>query len=485
MLAEEGFYISVVLVYPPFHFRIPTFLQPPLVIAHLYSMLERAGVERIEAVDLDIEFNHCGENIDYFLLRAIERIERMQPKVICLTSQSAQFPFAVLLSRNYKQLHPEVKVVMGGWMPTLVPELALQLSGCDAVVRGEGERALPELLKKIDDDKWSIEGVSYMLHGEEPKVVHNPNSEVLSQKEMDELPLPRYDVLPSLTEYQPGYRNFTFSVEASRGCKYRCIFCWNSTKYCNTRCRPKSPKRTVQEIRHLVDIYGANRIIFADDCFGMEPTWTSQFASSMKNEFVWEDLVYIASMRVDTINDTLIEKLYESGLQKIFHGVESGSPRMLKILGKSYTPEITRQYIIDLVRKEVETGIVPECSFMVGLPDEREKDLDDTISLCRQLLGLGAHLSARALAPYEGTVLSEIYRNLLEFRDVYKEFGTSEAFDPEFRTVFGRQIEDFSSYMPDYRFIRPSMPFELFRYKYSIISDIVNSTAPPFFGEAI
>ena len=474
---------TVALVYPPYHFNPPECLQPPLTIAHLYSILEKAGVERIDAIDLDVEFNHSRKNLEYFLKKAVERVESVEPTVVCLTCKSAQFPFSVLFSKKYKRLHSDTKIIMGGWMPTLVPELTLRLSGCDAVVRGEGERSLPELLRKIDDRSLSVDGVSYILRGEQ-KTIHNPNSIALNQKELDSLPLPRYDVLPPLHKYQPGYRNFSFTVEASRGCtNHRCIFCWNSTKNCATSWRAKSPKKVVSEIRHLVDTYGAYQIFFADDSFGAEAAWLNKFTSLMKDEFFPGEVTYIASMRVDIVDDRLLKQLYKSGLRRVFHGVESGSPRCWKILGKNLEKFVTREYIIELVKKEIKMGIIPICSIMVGLPNEKEKDIDDTISLCRELVRLGSRFALHILYPHEGTALFELYRDLIEPCDVYKEFGQSESFYSDYRAVFGERLKEFFDYLPDNRMVRPSMPLELFKNKYRILSSVIGAPIPPFFGE--
>jgi radical SAM superfamily enzyme YgiQ (UPF0313 family) len=468
----------VVLVYPPYHFK-PTlhylpYVRPTLVLAHLYAVLEEAGVDRLEAIDLDLEFNNYDEGVDYFLEEATRRVEKSTPDVVCLSCKAAQFPFSALFSRRYKLLHPEAKIVMGGWMPTLAPETVLRLSGCDAVVRGEGERALPELVKRIDEREWSIEGVSYTAP-EGGRVVHNPNSKPLTREELDALPLPRYDVLPPMQRYQPRYRKRCFSVEASRGCpNHQCIFCWNSTRNCETGWRAKSPRRVVQEIRRLVDKYGAQVVFFTDDNFGAEPMWLKEFISLMKTEFKPGEVEYSASMRVDTLDPSTLGDLYRSGLRTAFHGIESGSPRHWETLRKNFDPKVTRQYIVDLVRKEAENGILPMCSFIMGFPRETEEDLDETSSLCRDLANLGAVFSLQILAPNEGTALFEDYPNLIEPFDHYREFGESENLSPELRAVFGERLEEFIGALPDFRLVKPSMPLDKFKEKCSLMIDMVS-----------
>jgi radical SAM superfamily enzyme YgiQ (UPF0313 family) len=470
---------DTVLIYPPYHFQRPShylpFVRPTLVLAHLYAVLENTGIKRLKAIDFDIEFDYNNENIDHFIKKAIERVERLKPDVIAISCKAAQFPFSALFSREYKLLHPDVTIVLGGWMPTLAPEVVLRLSNCDAVIRGEGERSLSELIKNVNKDRWPIKGVSYVKHNGEMEIVHNPNSQVLSQQELDDLPLPNYGILPHLNRYQPSYRKRCFSVEASRGCtNQECIFCWNSTENCDTSWRAKSPKRVVKEIRYLVDKYRAQIIFFSDDNFGAKPLWLSEFISLMKTEFKEGEVEYIASMRLDSMDPSMLKDLYQSGLRTVFHGVESGSPMSWKILGKNYAQDITRQYILDLIKKEVENGIIPTCSFIVAFPNETEKEINETISLCKELADRGSLFSLQILAPNEGSLLFKQYRNQIMFCDLNTEFGESENLNPALRAVFGERLNEFSNYLPDYKLIEPSIPIDKLKKYFTTMKDFVS-----------
>jgi anaerobic magnesium-protoporphyrin IX monomethyl ester cyclase len=468
---------KVVLVYPPYHFKPPVwpFSRPTLVLAHLYAVLEKAGVCDLDVIDLDLEFDHCDEGVSHFLAKAEELVEKTRPDVIGLSCKTAQFPFSALFSRKYKQSHPETKIVMGGWMPTLAPDATLRLSECDAVIRGEGDRSLPELIQKIDDEQWDIHGVSYVSQGKQQKIIHNPNSKVLTREELDTLPLPRYDVLPSLERYQPGRVKPCFSVQASRGCSnHSCIFCWNSTKNCDTSWRARSPERVVEEIRHLVDEYGAQVIFFTDDSFGAEEEWLKTFTSQMKTEFAFGEVDYVASMRVDSVNKEMLKDLYESGMRTIFHGIESGSQRCWSYLGKNYEPHITKQYILELIEREVQHRISPICSFIVAFPEQTEDDLDQTISFCEELAIRGSIFSLQVLAPNEGTALFDVerYRSMIQSYDLYKEFNESENLSPELRAVLGDKINEFVECLPDFRIVKTAMPIDQLKRKYYLLGEI-------------
>jgi radical SAM superfamily enzyme YgiQ (UPF0313 family) len=469
---------KVALIYPPYHFHPPAwpFSRPTLVLAHLYAVLESHGFTQLSVFDFDLTFTESHYTIDYYIEQAISLVEKTRPEVLCLSCKVAQFPFVALFSRQYKQIHPDAKIVLGGWMPTLSPETTLQLAPCDAIIRGEGERSLPQLLHAIDEDTWAIKGISF-LNKKENRVIHNPNAEPLTQTELDQLPLPRYDILPPLHEYQPQSIKPCYSVQASRGCiNHQCIFCWNSTQNCVTSWRARSPYRVVEEIQGLVDQYAAQVIFFADDSFGADTNWLDTFTSLMTRSFRQGQIEYVASMRIDSVTPQILPELFASGMRTIFHGIESGSPRCWNTLGKNVAPSITRQSIVRLIEQEIQNRLSPICSFIVGFPGETEADLDQTISLCEELALRGSIFSLQILAPNEGTALyydPQIKDNIIPV-DLYHEFGESENINPEQRSVLGDQLNEFKESLPDFRLIRPSMPLTRLKEKYAQLGQIAS-----------
>jgi radical SAM superfamily enzyme YgiQ (UPF0313 family) len=430
----------------------------------------------LTAIDLDLEYADNDHSVDFFLEHAVNQVAHSCPDVICISCKAAQYPFTVLFTRKYKHEHSNTKIILGGWMPTLAPEPVLQMTSCDAVIRGEGERCLPELLRIIDDDTWTVDGVSY-IDKQHNQIIHNPNAQKLSQNELDALPLPCYDILPELHRYQPPDMKTSFSVQASRGCtNHQCIFCWNSTKNCDTSWSARSPHRVVDEIRFLVDTYGAEVVFFADDCFGADANWLQTFTKLMKSEFQPGTIEYIASMRIDSVPISLLPDLFASGMRTIFHGIESGSPRCWETLHKNLHPKITRQYILELIEKEIQNRISPICSFIVAFPEETEDDLNQTISLCEELALRGTIFSLQILAPNEGTSLYYDPKNreqLIPF-DIYAEFGESENINPEQRQVLGGHLHEFMTALPDFRLIKPVIPMNVLKEKYNQLGQIAS-----------
>ena len=196
---------KLTLLYPPYHFHPPQwpFSRPTLVLAHLYAVLNQSGLYDVNAIDLDLEYTTNHQSIDFFLSHAVNQVTQNHPDIVCISCKAAQYPFATLFTRRYKQQYPDTKIIIGGWMPTLAPTTVLKMTPCDAVIRGEGERSLLELLSVIDDNHPKVNSVSY-VDRQRNQIVHNPNAQRLSQSELDNLPLPDYTILPDLHHYQPA-----------------------------------------------------------------------------------------------------------------------------------------------------------------------------------------------------------------------------------------------------------------------------------------
>ena len=88
---------------------------------------------------------------------------------------------------------------MGGAHPSFMPTEALEHA--DAVVAGEAELVMPQVLEDLEDGRLSGIYKADRLHS------------------LEDLPLPRYDLVE-----KGRYFNTAF-IQTSRGCSHACSFC--------------------------------------------------------------------------------------------------------------------------------------------------------------------------------------------------------------------------------------------------------------------
>jgi radical SAM superfamily enzyme YgiQ (UPF0313 family) len=152
----------------------------------------------------------------------------------------------------------------------------------------------------------------------------------------------------------------------------------------------------------------------------------------------WETTIRADYFSRPEMTDGLLVKLKNSGCYLLSFGAESGSQKILKKIDK----DITREQILDSAKRCLNHGIIPQYSFMVGLPGEKREDIDQTIDLIDELLKLGERvqiLGPQAFRPYPGSAL-------------YEECLRSGWRAPQGLEDWSQAISDEMSYLTPYHF---------------------------------
>jgi hypothetical protein len=89
--------------------------------------------------------------------------------------------------------------------------------------------------------------------------------------------------------------------------------------------------------------------------------------------------------RIDSLTEELILKMKQSGMRQIELGVETGSPRMQKIIHKNLNLDTVRK----MTRYIMDQGILVGLFFMYGFPEETEADLNETLEYLFSMVDAG------------------------------------------------------------------------------------------------
>ena len=119
----------------------------------------------------------------------------------------------------------------------------------------------------------------------------------------------------------------------------------------------------------------------------------------------WETTVRANYIREGIIDDEFMAKLRRSGCYLLSFGAESGCPRLLKKMKKDINPED----VVNSAKSALKHGIIPQYSFMIGLPGETRAEMMETLGLIDKLAKLSPEiqiLGPQAFRPYPG---SELY----------------------------------------------------------------------------
>jgi radical SAM superfamily enzyme YgiQ (UPF0313 family) len=313
-----------------------------------------------------------------------------------LSVMTTQAGPALKTSRLIRSLNPRAKIVWGGFHPTFFPAETATHPLIDVAVMGEGEETLFEILKNFHDLP-KIKGIAF--RGDRGVVV----AEKRALLEVKDLPLPKWELMP---------RDILENIDiipthTSRGCPHRCAFCVNAITKNAWRSRP--PEQVFEDIRIIkAKEYFKNKPLrFWDENFFVNKQRAEAIVDGMIEENLvipWETTVRANYLRPDLINDIFLDKLRKSGCYLLSFGAESGSDRILKKIKK----DVTREEIISSAKQCLKYDIIPQYSFMVGLPGEETSDIKATISLIDELISLSPKvqiLGPQAFRPYPGSPL--------------------------------------------------------------------------------
>jgi len=367
------------------------FITPPLNLMYLASSLEKASFS-VKIIDDDLL------NLGYEKVSKLA--EKLNPQIVAVTSTTSTIKSALKYVERVKNILPTSLTVIGGPHPTFMPFETLKGSeALDVVVMGEGEETIVDLANHFTENKelGEVNGIVYRdLKSGNLKAT--PNRPLI--KDLDSLPFPARHLVPF--ESYGASKEQTGGIITSRGCVYSCNYC-SSSLIMGKKFRSRSPDNVVDEIEELIDKYQIRDIGFMDDTFMLNKKRANDIANEIKSRGL--DLSFVASSRVDRVDQSLLQNLKSSGMNTIYYGVESGSQRILDMMKKG----ITLKNAEDAVKSAKNVGLEVLTSFILGYPGETEEDMNKTIDFSTKLDPDYCQYSI--LTPFPGT---PIYNELLE-----------------------------------------------------------------------
>ena len=389
--------------------------EKPMCIPHGLALL--ANMIRTKFADVNITFLDInGHRYDEQTVKQIIRTTDFD--VVFIGGLIPVYKQVIDLSEYIKQVNPKAIIVVGGSVAMSVPKALLTHSKVDIICTGEGEVTAIEIIKHIKNNGKpytyygslsNINGIAFMRND---RYIQTPDRPFI--KDLDtESALPAYDLLPMdiYTNINVLGMGKEIDFVTSRGCPFRCSFCYSPWGH---KQRLHSVKFMKSVIKHLVDTYDIDFIAFMDDEFMANKQRLIDFLKLRNKEF--PDLYWSATGRTNITvkNEDLIKLARNSGCTEISYGFESGSPRMLKSMHKAQTLAMMKK-TVEISRK---LGLPVATSFIIGMPGETKESCKDTL-----LFALENNISLASLmfaTPYPGTEIFDFAIKTGRITDVHK-----------------------------------------------------------------
>lgn len=342
---------------------------PFLGIGYIGSWLEKHGYEIVITDPHTFNWN---------INKAVEEILNHNPQVVGLTTTTNNRLKTIELIKELKKKNPDLFIFVGGPHFAMTAENALEkVSEIDVVVKGEGEITSQELLDVLQKDKdfSKVQGIFY--RNKEDKIIETPDR--LFKHDLD-----KFQMNWDLFEIEKYHRNIdgtnirAIGVISSRGCPNRCAYCVNAA-FRKGVFRLRSAIKFVDEVEFLHKKYGFKGFDFWDDTLTISEEHVRKICEEIIKRKL--DIKWYARARVNTVDKEMLKLMKEAGCIRMSYGVESGSPRILKIIKKNIIPE----QAMTAAQMSSDLGMKVVMNFMVNLPYETMDDLKTTINLMKKL----------------------------------------------------------------------------------------------------
>ncbi|HEY0302984.1 MAG TPA: radical SAM protein, partial [Rhizomicrobium sp.] len=215
----------------------------------------------------------------------------------------------------------DVPVIFGGVHPSAVPEVCLENDCVDYVCVGEGEAAIVRLCDALgaDADARPSAPIANLWWRDGARTVRGPNAPFM--QELDSLPFWDKELWEDDVPIGTAYLTMT-----SRGCPYRCSFCFNNffAKLPGSKggkyVRQRSVEHSIAELVQAKRRYAIEFVDFEDDIFTLDKTWLRAFLDEYKSEIgvPFACLVHPRFMDAD-----MARWLRDAGCSRIQMGVQS------------------------------------------------------------------------------------------------------------------------------------------------------------------
>jgi len=325
-----------------------------------------------------------------------KKILEFSPDVIAYSSSTGEAKHYLRINELIKRKFPHIFTIMGGVHPTFFPDVIYE-GNLDAICIGEGEIAFQILLNALKN-KRSIENI--------PNIItrNNRDSFFLDNlvENLDKLPFPDYDLIYDNT---PLGKYPLKSFITSRGCPYKCTYCFNTKWRELYRGKGKFIRRhsvdyVIENIKYVMKKWPLSTVKFYDDIFVYKADeWLEEFVVKYRR---YINLPFFILTRADLLNEEIVKLLKYAGCRTISMSIEAGNPQVRSEILKR---DMSDEQIIKAHRICEKYGIYTFTNCIVGIPDTKLKD--DIMSLRLSIKCRVTWAEFLIFHPYPGTVLGD------------------------------------------------------------------------------
>ncbi|AXH15818.1 B12-binding domain-containing radical SAM protein [Malaciobacter mytili LMG 24559] len=357
-------------------------VEPPFMIASIAAYLRNNDIS-VNIIDSNAE-NLTPEE-------TAKKINEINPLLVCMIVYGGQpsastqtMAIASKMCTIIKQ-NCSMPIVIAGLHPSALPQRTLEEEDVDYVIEGEEQIPLKRLIEVLKNNLSldEVPGLWYyknnmIVNNQKPKLIDNLD-EYLPMAAWDLLPMEKYKAhnwhcFDNIDERQPYGAIYT-----SLGCPYKCSFCCINATFGKPSIRYRSPKLVVDEIEHLAKEYNVKNIKFIDEMFILNENHYMKITELLLEKNL--DINIWCYARVDTVKKDFLPKMKKAGFNWFCLGIESAS----EFVRDGADKKLKYRDIKEVVKSIQDAKIRVLTNFIVGLPDDNEKTMQETLDMAIDL----------------------------------------------------------------------------------------------------
>jgi len=302
----------------------------------------------IQIVDFDAENHDVRQALCY--------LSKERPDIVGFSCYCWNMEMVSQLARLLKLLYPEIQIVLGGPEVGPIPEKCLaENPAVDVVVTGEGEVTFRELMKfylKRLPSMASIRGIAYRKNGEIVRTEERPLIE-----DLGEIPSPYLN--GALTP-----RDGVTYIETSRGCPYRCAFCFEGKNFPGLRFFPE--ERVRKEIEFITSHAAIRSFHVVDSVFNLKKDRLRRLAQIFHDANRSGAGLTTVEVMTESLDEETVELLNKAKVLSVETGPQTVNTDTIKNIARYYRKEKFDRGIQLLLRG----GIEVLTDLIIGLPGD-------------------------------------------------------------------------------------------------------------------
>ena len=269
----------------------------------------------------------------------LDDVSSLSPDVLFISTTNGSIYQDLDVISKIKKIKNDITIVLKGAIFFNIDNNLFEnvdFSDVDYLIGGEVEFIIADLLNYHFKDKTklsTIEGISYK---EANKWIINP---VINFKEdLNSLPFPDRSAINNALYKNPETNKPMALITTAKGCCFSCTYCL-SPIISGKKIRERSVQNIFNEIEECITKYNITNFFFKSDTFTANKKLVIELCNQLIASGYNKKINWVATSRVDTIDEELIEIMQKAGCSLLAIGFESGSNESLQKMRKNTTVE--------------------------------------------------------------------------------------------------------------------------------------------------